>query len=177
MINNKTRRLEKEKTLTRERLKELLWYNPYTGLFFWQVHHPRTRVTAGDIAGCIHRTHRYICIKIDKKLYMAHRLVFLYMTGKWPKDQVDHINRNRKDNRWCNLREATNQQNAANRRAHPTNRIGLKGVILSSNGKYIGQIKVNQKTKQLGSFDTPEEAHDAYCKAAKEAFGEYARNK
>lgn len=150
--------------LTQARLKELLHYNPETGLF--------TRVKAlqkgkiGSIAG-YDRLNSYVKIGLDRKYYMAHRLAWFYMTGKWPNSLIDHINGIKNDNRWANLREATSQQNNWNKKVSRLNRTGLKGVYLIRN-KYRVYIC-------LGSFSNKEEAKAAYNKAAEKLHGEFFR--
>lgn len=96
------------------------------------------------------------------------------MTGEWPADMIDHKNRDRTDNRWENLREATRSQNNANRRASSTH--GFKGATFNRRqGRWMAQTKVNGKRVYLGYYDTPEEAHAAYVAAAERYFGEFAR--
>lgn len=106
---------------------------------------------------------------------MEHRLIFLYMTGTLPK-YVDHKNRKKDDNRWCNLRETTKSQNGAN--MVRKNRHGVKGVYQiksKHNDRFAVSIKVNYKKIYLGSFDTLKEAKAAYEKAANYYFGEYSK--
>lgn len=102
----------KDSTLTQERLKAVLHYDPETGVFTWITR--AGHVLAGTRAGGLHPA-GYIFIKIDCTHRPAHRLAFLYMEGKFPPDQVDHINRIRNDNRWCNLRHATQKENSENK--------------------------------------------------------------
>jgi len=100
-----------------------------------------------------------------------------YMTGKWPEQFVDHINGDRDDNRWSNIREATRWINNVNKRPWRNKRYSpLKGVTWA-HGKYIAQIKADFRNFYLGRFDTAEEAHEAYCAAARKYFGEYAHPK
>ena len=108
-------------------------------------------------------SHGYICIRVDNVLYTAHRLAWLYAYGRWPTHQLDHINKDRADNRLCNLREATNAENAQNRKRRD-NKTGYTGVNRENN-KWKAEIKLNYKTIRLGLFDTPEEAHAAYLSA------------
>src|SRR5712692_928690 len=110
----------------------------------------------------------YLRIGICGGQYRAHRLAWLYMTGKWPIDQIDHKNAVKNDNRWKNLREATCAINNQNKRkALRNNRTGFLGV--SRNGKgFIAQIKINEKRRNLGTYPTPELAHEAYLKAKRE---------
>lgn len=159
--------------LTQTRLKELLYYDSETGVWTWRVTHHR--IFTGDVAGSITNSHGYRSITIDQQSHLAHRLVFLYMTGEWPREDVDHQNLNREDNRWCNLREATRSENHANRRVRKDNRCGLKGVCLhKQSGLWMMQIKMNVE-KRTKLFRTPEEAHAAYCAAAEKIHGEFAR--
>jgi hypothetical protein len=98
------------------------------------------------------------------------------MTGEWPKDQIDHKNGNRSDNRFCNLREATRSQNLANSAKPCPNQSGLKGVCWNKAlGYYVAQIRINGKNVGLGYFKSPMDAHLAYCRAAQEHYGDFAR--
>ncbi len=153
-------------TLTQARLKELLHYDPETGVFTWLVR-TSTCIRVGDIAG-YRDGDGYLRIGICGGQYRAHRLAWLYMTGKWPIDQIDHKNAVKNDNRWKNLREATCAINNQNKRkALRNNRTGFLGV--SRNGKgFIAQIKINEKRRNLGTYPTPELAHEAYLKAKRE---------
>lgn len=148
--------------LTQRKLKSLLRYEPKTGKFIWLVWRPNG-IRVGDVAGGEHGD-GYWCIGVCGKIYLAHRLAWLYMTGVWP-SEVDHINMNRSDNRWKNLRHADgvmNRQNIRKPRAH--NKTGFLGVHIQ-NGKFKAQIRVNFKPMHLGYHDTPELAHAAYLKA------------
>jgi hypothetical protein len=151
--------------LTAERLRELLSYNPETGEFTWRVGQ-----RAGKVAGSIKGRWGYILVKIDQRTYRTHRVAWLYVTGSWPVDQIDHINGVRNDNRFSNLREATHAQNSCNRAARQ--RELPRGVY---RGDRPGTYKAKINKIFLGSFATPEEAHAAYAKAALEHHGEFAR--
>lgn len=157
--------------LTVERLKSLLSYNPDTGLFVWRVKR-RGPAAAGMVAGTPH-SNGYVSIKIDGRRYFAHRLAWLYMNGCWPPEQIDHIDLDKTNNVFSNLRAATPRQNSVNTPARRS-QSGLKGTIFWR-GKYAARIKVGSRTIHLGTFATPEEAHAAYAVAAKMHFGEYAR--
>ena len=146
--------------LTQTRLKQLVNYDPETGHFTWRM--ARRRCRPGDRTGCPMRN-GYLVIRLDDVLYTAHRLAWLYMTGEWPPHQLDHINKDRSDNRFSNLRCATNAQNAQNR-TRKDNKSGFPGVR-RENKKWLAEIKVNYKPIRLGLFATPEEAHAAYLKA------------
>lgn len=160
------------KELTPERLREVLHYDPDTGVFTW-----RSGPAQGRVAGWLETGPRtgYIRIEIDGRAYMAHRLAYLYVTGEWP-SRLDHIDNDKTNNRFANLRIATASQNAANRRKPRNNSSGYKGVsFYKKTGKWVAYIRHNYRHKTLGYFDTPEAAHAAYCAAAQRFFGEYAR--
>ena len=149
-------------SISQDRLKQLVNYNPNTGLFTWAM--PRRKCRLGDKAGCKMRN-GYIVIRLDDELFYAHRLAWFYSYNKWPEQQIDHINGDRADNRLENLREATNAQNAQNtQKMRVTNTSGFTGVR-RENKKWLAEIKVNYKPIRLGLFATPEEAHEAYLKA------------
>lgn len=163
-----------EKAL-RARICELFDYNPNTGLFIRKTTIPNGRALAGSVAGTLNG-HGYISIKIDLRFHAAHRLAWLYMTGRIPKHQVDHINGIRTDNRFSNLREATNSQNQANAKRPSHNTSGFKGVSFNkASGKWQANIRVNGRQIHLGSHKTPENAHRAYQEAARFHHGEFAR--
>jgi hypothetical protein len=158
--------------MTQNELKRLLAYDPDTGIFRWRI--ARGRAVVGGIAGAKNGK-GYWTIKIEWIKYQAHRLAWLYMTGEWPVDQIDHINMDRADNTWSNLRAATNAQNQANS-LKKSNTSGLRGVHWAQKDKkWIAQIQRDYRKVRLGAFDTPEEARAVYLDAAWEAFGEYAR--
>lgn len=151
--------------LTAERLKSLLSYCPDTGVFSWKANR-RGGCKAGDVAGVVY-PNGYRFIKLDQRRYSAHRLAWLYMTGHWPKDCVDHINRGRDDNRFCNLREATQAENHMNSSAS-----GVKYYARQDRWKaYIGH-----KGRQiyLGMFSTREEARAVRRDAELKYHGEFA---
>ena len=142
--------------ITQSELKKLLHYNPETGVFTWLKRKQGARKSC--IAGANHNC-GYISIGINGKRYLSHRLAWLYMTGEWPKDQIDHINHIRNDNRIANLREATNQQNLKNTRISSRNTSGVNGVHwYKGRNKWQVYVKVNQKVKHLGYFTDKFEA-------------------
>ena len=157
--------------LTQDRLKERLVYDPETGVFLWWTG-PRPRGSrAGYIVGKKNKPYR--AIEIDGKRYLEHRLAFLYMTGEWPENLVDHRDGNGLHNEWENLRPANYSENARNRRS--TSQWG-KGVRPSyTPGKFTSAIRVDGRIRHLGTFTDPVAANLAYARAAEEHFGEFAR--
>jgi hypothetical protein len=127
-----------------------------------------------DVAGSTNGA-GYVQIKIDGKLYLAHRLAFLYMTDAWPVNQGEHANRNRQDNSWVNLRDATQSQNQGNTTVYKTNKLGIKGIHLHPCGKFRADIMVRGTRKYLGLHVAKELAAGAYATAANENFKEFAR--
>ena len=137
--------------LTQQILKQLFQYNPDTGIFIRLV--SRGNAKAGAEAGS-KGGHGYLQIRIDRKRYLAHRLAWLYMTGEFPKDQIDHINHVRVDNRLVNLRGATRQENGRNRSMQSNNTSGITGMSWDKHaGKWLAQIRVEGKQIYLGLYE------------------------
>lgn len=148
--------------LTYERARELLSYSPETGEFRWKKR--ASQKQAGELAGYTSGT--YAQIGIDGVIYFSHRIAFLLVEGRWPHHDVDHINGNRQDNRWSNLREAKRHENNQNLGMRSDNRSGVKGVWwVSSSQKWSSQIQSQGKRYHLGSFESLEEAAAAYAAA------------
>lgn len=153
-----------EKILTQEILKEHLHYNPDTGVFTWiKKTSSYSRVSVGDIAGW-YDYKNYLKIKILDKSHFTHRLVWLYVYGYIPKEDIDHINGIKNDNRVINLRLASNSENHQNRIVSKNNKSGYIGVSPHLN-KWRSKITLNGKSIYLGIFNTPEEAHKHYVAA------------
>ena len=150
--------------LTTERLKQLLSYDPETGVFTWASNRLPQRI--GQRAGSEHND-GYRKIRLDGRDYLEHRLAWLYVHGAFPKFDTDHINGNRCDNRICNLRDvprATNMHNERKARANGSS--GFLGVSwVESRKKWRAKITANGKKKTIGEFNTPEAAHHAYLEA------------
>lgn len=163
--------------LTAERVREVLNYDPETGVFTW-IKNTTLRNLIGKTAGCkdLRSGHKRIIIRIDSELHMAHRLAWLYMTDEWPPSLVDHINGNGLDNRWANLRLASVAQNMANSKARVDNKSGIKGVQQQKNksSTWMARITVNRKNIYIGTYATKQEAHQAYLAAAKKYHGDFA---
>lgn len=152
-------------SLTRERLVELLEYKPETGEFVRRL--SRGGQKAGAIAGTLD-SHGYVQIKIDKRLYLAHRLAWLYVNNEWPFDVVDHINGIPVDNRIKNLRAVSKQVNCQNRRrASADSRTGYLGVTQTKYG-FVAAVWKDGKSISLGTHATPQIAHEIYRKAKRE---------
>ena len=149
--------------LTQAKLKEYLKYNPDTGLFTRIKISVKNQCKLNEIAGSIH-AEGHITITFFGKSYQAHKLAYLYINGNLPIKFIDHINGDRTDNRWCNLREATPRQNSQNqRKAHSHNVCGFLGVnFRKETNKYRARIRHNGILINIGQYDTPEEAHQAY---------------
>lgn len=157
--------------LTAERLRELVIYNPDTGEFTWAT--SRVGARKGDICGRISQF-GYREIGIDYKLYKANRLAWLYMTGSFSKFGIDHINRVRDDDRWCNLREANQSQNSANVARKKCNTSGQTGVTWDKDrNKWRVQIRIKGKKTNLGRYDNYDEAVKVSKDALIMEFGEY----
>jgi hypothetical protein len=160
-------------SLTQARLKERLHYDPDTGIFTWvkpSFMRPDFvgKAAGGDVNG-------YVSICIDRKNYPAHRLAWLYVHGRWPDSEIDHINRNRSDNRIRNLREATHAENLRNMSMGKNNTSGVLGVSWDSkNQKWRAHITVNAKFKSVGRFVHKEDAISARRAAAEKYHGEFA---
>ena len=162
--------------LTQERLRELLDYDPATGDFHWRIK------TGNRRAGTLARTtdaDGYQIISIQGKKLRAHRLAYLYMNGQFPDRGMDHINANKLDNSWSNLRLASAQGNQANKPLMRNNTTGHKGVFRCSKfkrtGRWRAQIVVNGVARHIGQYATKEAAAEAYARAAELHFGEFAR--
>lgn len=149
--------------LSAARLRELLNYEPATGVFTWKVS-KGTRARPGDITGTLHPTTFYLVIGIDGKLFQAHRLAWLYVHGKWPDADIDHRNGDRTDNRIANLRDVSRRINTENRRKSQ-GKSALMGVHWNPRIGWFSRIKSKGKVFYLGCHPTEQAAHEAYVKA------------
>jgi hypothetical protein len=146
--------------ITQEELKQNFHYDELTGIFTYKKNIASKKV--GDVAGNVN-SKGYIRIGINYATHKAHRLAWLYMTGSFPQYQVDHINGNKEDNRWCNLREATNAENQCNKSLSIRNKSGLKGVSWDKKAnKWRAQSTLNNIKKYLGMFESKESAYKSY---------------
>jgi hypothetical protein len=150
-------------------LKEHLHYDSQTGNFVW-IKSPAQAIKAGTKAGNI-RPDGYTSIQVKGRLYFAHRLAWLLMTGVWPDDMIDHINGNRSDNRFANLRQATRSQNMQNKKPAYNSKSGYTGVTWTrAYNCWVARIMVNKKSFHIGHFKTLVEAIDARKQYEKELF-------
>ena len=173
----------KEALVTAEYLRELLTYEPETGLLFWRQDRRGGQGAvvrrAGDPAGLpTDARGGYGRITVLGERFSTHRLAWLWFYGAWPELDVDHINNDPTDNRISNLRLADHAQNMWNSKVKKNSKSGIKGVrLFERTGRWQAQIRLNGKNRHLGYFNCPTAAHLAYCKAAKAHFGEFAREK
>lgn len=150
--------------ITQQQLFEHLHYNPDTGAFTRLVT-TSNRSVAGSRSGG-YGANGYYRVSVLGRRYFAHRLAWFYMTGEWP-TEIDHINCVRDDNRFCNLRIASRQENSANMRLKPSNSSGFKNVNFDKvKGKWVARVRIQGKRKNLGLFGSPEEAYAAWQKCA-----------
>lgn len=158
--------------LTAERLRAALRYEPETGRFY-RLGPIMGRARAGEPAGRTdERGYRYI--RVYRRRYIAHRLAWLYVHGQWPSRDLDHINRDRSDNRISNLRECDNSHNQANQSGIRRNVSGLRGVSWDRLvGKWTARIAKDGVTHRLGVFVDKHQAFAAYVAKGKELFGEF----
>jgi hypothetical protein len=156
--------------LTHARLLEALHYDPDTGVF------TRLKCARPDMvgkrAGGV-KPDGYRVIGVDGRWYRAARLAYPYMTGAWPPHVIDHKNHRRDDDRWSNLRPATDSQNSAYR-LNQKKRSGLPEGVRRKKHRFDALIGANGKQHHLGSYATAEDAADAYQRAAHKFFGEFA---
>ena len=159
--------------VTKERLHHLFTYLPDTGDFVRNVD-VSWNAKRGDVAGSINR-HGYVNICVDRRMYRANRLAWIYVYGRLPDGFLDHINGDKADNRIANLRPATASQNGANRGSQRNNKSGLKGVCwLTRDRVWRASLTANGKTSCLGHFRCPAAASLCYQVAADKAYGEFA---
>lgn len=152
---------------------DCLLYDPETGVFTWRMTSTRTKI--GAVAGTNLGGNGYVRITLAKTPYKAHRLAWFYIHGEWPQGDIDHINRNRADNRLVNLREINSRQNMQNSSKRKNSFCDYKGVtpLTRDKTRFVAQIRYEGKQHKIGIFSSQEDAHRAYCAAAQERFGAY----
>lgn len=158
---------------THARVHELFDYDAATGVLTNKVR--RARAAPGQAAGFL-RKDGYLTVAVDGTHYLVHRIIWLWGAGEWPTEQIDHIDSDRANNRWANLREASPQQNNINKRISRANSSGVKGAVFHpQSGKWRARVQRSGKQVQIGMFETPELAGAAYLVAAKTIQGAFAR--
>lgn len=165
--------------LTQDRVHELLVYEPATGHLRWRTAAPTRQYLIGKIAGSkdCRRGGRGASIKImiDRKMYPAHRVIWLYVYGYLPLDFIDHINGDPFDNRLANLREATPLQNQANKRLSKLPKSGFIGVFRNECDRtWKARIRKQGRIVYLGSFETASAASEAYLAAHRALHKEFS---
>lgn len=161
------------KEITQERLKELLSYDPITGIFkrLKQINY---KINPDKIVGSINDG--YLIVKLDNKFYRLHRLAWLYAHGRFPENDIDHIDGDKQNNKLENLREANNSENGRNKPKFKKNKSGHKGVCwIEKSQKWRASIALgNKKTKHIGLYENLEDAVEAFTLKAIELHGEFA---
>jgi hypothetical protein len=177
-----SRRIDIKSLPSLERLLELLDYNKASGVLTWKTQPKTSRRNigfnnkcGGAVAGTV-GTSGYLVIGISKKYYLAHRIIWKMMTGSDPADQVDHVDADRLNNRWSNLREATNGLNIQNSKMRRDNRSGVKGVHWDKHrNKWRAVITFDGYQHKVGRFNDLKEAASAIAAARTRYHGKFAR--
>jgi len=158
---------------TKERILEQYDYDPDTGVFTWKKDGINPLVRIGARAGktC---PDGYRSLSVGCLRFQASWVAWFLSTGEWPKSEIDHVNHDRGDDRFCNLREATRSQNCGYKRSLVGNANGYRGIKMQSSGRFLAVICVRRKELCLGTYDTAEQAALIYDAAAKEHFGQFA---
>lgn len=168
---------QRVKPLSQEYIKSIIEYDHLTGEFRWKNRPEKSKAFntrwAGKLAGNIQHGYRIICIEYI--YYRAHALAWCYMTGEWPPNDIDHIDMNRGNNRFNNIRKATSSQNKFNTTIRSDNTSGYKGVSLMKGKYWRARIYVEGKEHVIGYFKTSEEAHESYAKALAQYHKEFGR--
>lgn len=144
-------------------------YDRDTGALTW-IARPSPNTPVGTKITC-RKNNGYICVCINNKQYLAHRIAWLLATGRWPTQFIDHINRDKSDNRFVNLRECSKRQNAGNRKIARNNTSGIRGVTQTPHGTW--KVQAAGPKRYLGSFKTKEEAIAVHDEAATKYFREF----
>lgn len=163
--------MSKRNSITQLQLKEIVCYDPGTGCFIWNKR--RGNYREGSPAGYV-SVNGYVMITVNKVQYSGHRLAWFYMTGEWP-GAIDHVNRIRSDNRFCNLRDGTLQQNNFNKGLTVRNTSGVLGVSwCKQSNRWKANIKLNGRQIHLGFYDDIELAGLVAIEARRKYHGEFA---
>ena len=155
-----------------ERLRELFHADFERGILIRKI--SNNQYPVGEFSGCYDPSCGYYRVAIDQKRYLVHQVIWAMKTGEWSKKHINHISGSLTDNRFDNLRESTRRQSKQSSKLYRNNKFGLKGVS-KFKSCFRSDIRVNGKTLYLGLHDTPEQGHQAYIRAAKKYFQEFAR--
>ena len=155
-------------------LRQLFAYDNNTGLVSWKISR-NNRVVAGAVAGSVDTTTGYARLCFGRKAYKVHRVVWALAYGEWPVIDIDHINGDRADNRLENLRLASRAENLHSMKKRKGSLCSLKGATpyRKQNDRFVAQIRIDGRQRNLGIFDSQQAAHDAYCASAVVAFGKF----
>lgn len=156
-----------------EEMKQWVSYNPETG-FFTRVRTKNNRCKVGEVCGFVD-VDGYRRVRVLGKSYLAQRLAFFFMTGSMPEGPMDHINGDRDDNRWKNLRLADASANAWNQKRRSGASNPYKGVTETKSGKFEAAIAAHGRRYFIGTFATAREAYEEYIFKALELHGEFVR--
>ena len=164
--------------MTAEQFAEWIAYDPETGIFVAVQERRNIKGVGYPIGWTDDRG--YIRFFLNRKLYLAHRVAWFLIRGRWPKEEIDHINGIRSDNRIINLREATALQNCYAKQKHRDGKAPFKGITKAKRrgvwrGRWQAQIGVDNQTYHLGYFSDPKKAAEAYDTAAIKLFGAFAK--
>lgn len=168
-------------------LRKLFSYEPETGFLFWnerpvedfgEVRHWKAwnKAYAGKRALASCTDGRYLRGTIAGRAHYAHRVIWAIVTGEWPRGEIDHVDTDKKNNAWENLRDVTRQENMWNRPALARSASGIKGVSkCRRSNRWIAQFSVGGRNKTIGRFKCPTAAYLAYVKASAKERGEFGR--
>lgn len=159
--------------LTAERAREVFDYDPITGALYWRIRMNNRR--AGSSVGGRPTSAGYLTVGVDGIRYTQSRVIWLWMTGEWPRNEVDHRNRIKSDNWWLNLRDATRLENVRNiAQARRDSSSGVRGIYLVRGRRWRASIRTGGRSVHLGYFSTKEAAESAYITARALHFGEFS---
>jgi hypothetical protein len=155
-------------SITATELRDLLGYDPETGVFRWKESRGSRAVVGAEVGS--DDLYGYKTVRLNKKSYKLHRLAWLHVYGAWPSGDIDHINGTRSDNRIANLRDVPRKVNLENQRNAQNNQsTGILGVYFDKRKKvFYSRISMNNKSIHLGSYPTAEQAQDAYLTAKRQ---------
>ena len=163
--------------MTKERLLEMFEHDARRGVLIWKAK-PNRKIIIGTIAGSLNKTTGYIQVRIDGVVYSLHRLIWLYVHGTWPRDEIDHIDLNKTNNRIENLREATSSNNKCNQTVRSDSMSRVRGIYEDKRRiarRFRPHVAINGKRHWLGSFASKEEAAAVRRASVVKYHGDFAR--